>query len=297
MAWRLPPMNALRVLEAAGRHMSFSQAAKELHVTPGAVSRQIKLLEEFLGTAVFERNTRALRVSEEGKAYIQVLSEAFERIDEATKRYLYSNRERPLHICCSMTFTLRWLVPRLPSFHAKHPVRGIRLTTASVPFTPYVGQDVDVFIGLGTGDWPQLVSQRLADSDLIPACSPTLLRKLGRRRIVTGLARQTLLHSLAVPHDWARWLTAAGASDIDPSRGLHFASSSLAYQAAIEGLGIAIAQRSMIQDDLRARRLVLPFDLSFRDGSGYYLICSEHAAQDAHVIEFRDWISRSPAPH
>ncbi len=118
-------------------------------------SAQIKLLEDFLGTTVFERDTRTLHVSEEGKAYVKVLSDTFERIDRATKQFLNSNRERPLHICCSMTFTLRWLVPRLPSFHAKHPTRGIRLTTSAVPFTPYAaGQDIDVFIGIGIGDWP-----------------------------------------------------------------------------------------------------------------------------------------------
>ncbi len=122
---------------------------------------------------------------------------------------------------------------------------------------------------------------------------PALLRTLGRRPTLAGLARQSLLHSLAVPQDWACWLTAAGTHDVDPGAGLHFESSTLAYQAAIEGSGIAITQRCLIQDDLKARRLVLPFDMSFRDGRGYYLIYPEQASQDARVTEFRDWIFSS----
>ncbi len=150
-----------------------------------------------------------------------------------------------------------------------------------------------MFIGLGRGNWPSLVAQRLVDSDFIPACSPSLQRRLGRRGSTEGLARQTLLHSMAVPNDWSMWLAAAGIIGVDGRHGLHFASSSLAYQAAIEGLGVAIAQRSMIEHDVATHRLALPFDFSFRDGSGDYLLCSKQGLKDPHVIEFRDWILRA----
>ncbi len=125
MSWRLPPLNALRAFEAAGRHVSFTRAGEELHVTPGAVSRQIKLLEQILGMNLFDRSNRELRLTEGGKQYLTTLSEMFERLDKTTKRLLDTQREQQLHIYCSMTFTLRWLVPRLGSFHALYPKRDI----------------------------------------------------------------------------------------------------------------------------------------------------------------------------
>ncbi len=296
MGWRLPPLNALKAAEAAGRHMSFTRAADELHVTPGAISRQVKLLEDFLGTTVFERKNRELRLLEEGKAYLKSLSEIFERLDTTTRRFQHTRRAQPLHIHCSMTFTLRWLVPRLTSFHASHPTREIRITTAVVPITSQLGTgDVDVMIELGSGDWPELISHRLADSELIPVCSPKTASAFSRPARVSALAGHTLLQSLARPDDWASWLKAAGGTGIDPYRGLRFESSSLAYQAAIEGMGIAIAQRCLIREDLKAGRLVMPFDFSLKDGWGYYFIYLPGSAQEGRLVEFREWLLRREA--
>jgi LysR family glycine cleavage system transcriptional activator len=297
MAWRLPPLNALRAAEAAGRHMSFTRAADELHVTPGAISRQVKLLEEYLGIPVFDRNNRELRMAPEAKAYLRVLSDTFQGLDGATRRFLDARRGRPLHIHCSMTFTLRWLVPRLTAFHASHPLREIRITTAVVPITSKLEEgDVDMMIELGDGDWPGLIYHRLADSELVPACSPKLLEQFSAARRPEELAGQTLLHSLARPDDWANWLAAAGAGSVDTYRGLRFESSSLAYQAAIEGMGVAIAQRCLVQEDLKAGRLVLPFDFSHKDGCGYFMIYLPALAQERRLVEFRDWILDPAAP-
>ena len=294
MAWRLPPLNALKAVEAAGRHMSFTRAAEELHVTPGAISRQVRLLEDFLGTTVFERQNRELRLLDEGKAYLKSLSEIFERLDTTTRRFQHTRRARPLHIHCSMTFTLRWLVPRLTAFHASHPMREIRITTAVVPITSQLGTgDVDVMIELGSGDWPELISHRLADSELIPVCSPKMASGFSRPVNVSELGRHTLLHSLARPDDWASWLKAAGGTDIDPYRGLRFESSSLAYQAAIEGMGVAIAQRCLVQDDLQTGKLTMPFDFSLKDGWGYFFIYLPSSAQEGRLVEFRDWLFKS----
>jgi len=291
-------MNALRVVESAGRHVSLTRAAEELHVTPGAVSRQVKLFENYLGINVFERNSRELRLTEESKVYIQALTEAFQRLDNATKRFVHSNRARPLHIHCTMTFTLRWLVPRLTSFHALYPKREIRITTAVVPITSQLGTgDIDVMIELGSGDWPNLVYHRLADSELVPVCSPKLARTFDPAKGTAELTGQTLLHSLARPNDWASWLTGAGASGVDPYRGIRFESSSLAYQAAIEGIGLAIGQQCLIQEELAVGRLVAPFKYSFKDGEGYYLIYQPSTAQERRLTEFREWILTVVAPN
>jgi LysR family transcriptional regulator, glycine cleavage system transcriptional activator len=294
MSWRLPPLNALRAFEAAGRHISFTRAGKELHVTPGAVSRQIKFLEESLGISLFDRTNRELRLTEAGKQYLITLSELFERLDKTTKRLLDTQREQQLHIYCSMTFTLRWLVPRLTSFHALYPKRDIRLTT-TVP-TPLLLStgDIDVALRQGVGPWPDAIAHRLIDTELLPVCSPRLLEANPLREIA-DLKRHTLLHSLARPADWAAWLSAAGATDIDPEHGIRFESSSLAYQAAIEGIGCVIGQIALVFDDLLSGRLVAPFPLILKDGGAFQLVYHENAAHNVRLVEFRDWMMAEAA--
>jgi LysR family transcriptional regulator, glycine cleavage system transcriptional activator len=291
MKERMPPMNALRVVEAAGRHVSFTRAAEELHVTPGAVSRQVKLLETVLGIDVFERNSRELRLTPESKVYIDALTEAFERISRATRRFVHSSITQPLHVHCTMTFALRWLVPRLASFHTIYPRRNVRMTTAVIPVTLQMETgDIDVMIEFGNGDWPNLVAHRLVDSELLPVCSPRIAAGLDLKAGIDGLANQTLLHSLARPDDWARWQAASGSIGFDPYSGIRFESSTLAYQAALEGIGVAIAQRCLVEEDLRVGRLVEPFDFSFRDGNGYYLVHKKDDTDEARLTEFRDWL-------
>ncbi|WP_051332182.1 transcriptional regulator GcvA [Cucumibacter marinus] len=292
MRRRLPPLNALRAFESAGRHVSFTRAAEELHVTPGAVSRQIKLLEDYLGLELFERTSRDLRITEEAEDYVHALTDVFDRVNSATERLLTARRERPLRIHCAMTFTLRWLVPLLPLFHRLYPQREIQLTTslAPLPVTLLESGDVDVAIQMGRGDWQGMIAHRLAGSALVPVCAPALIDGDLPLGAVHDLNEHTLLHSLARPHDWADWLEAAGAAQVDPERGLRFESSSLAYQAAKEGLGVAMGQMALIVDDLETGRLVTPFDFVFDNGEAYYLTYADHAENDPRVREFRDWV-------
>ncbi len=291
MSRRLPPLNALRAFEAAGRHVSFTKAAEELFVTPGAISRQIKLLEEVLGIELFERTSRDLRITEEAREYVVALGGVFDQVDRATKRLMGAHRDRSLRIHCAMTFTLRWLVPRLPLFHRLYPKREIQLATtlSPMPVNQLGMGDIDVAIQQGTGEWPGLIAHRLAGSALVPVCSPSLLQRIGPLTI-DGLADQTLLHSMARPNDWRDWLDAAGGRHIESERGLHFESSTLSYQSAIEGIGIAIGQMVLVVDDLAAGRLVAPFDFIHDNGNAYYLTYAEHAQNKPVLTEFRDWI-------
>jgi LysR family glycine cleavage system transcriptional activator len=190
-----------------------------------------------------------------------------------------------------MTFTLRWLMPRLPLFHQLYPTREIQLTTTLLPIPASLLNlgDVDVVIQMGKGDWPDLVVHRLAGSALVPVCSPGYLASMGNLTL-EGLAKTTLLRSMARPDDWRDWLDAAGADDIDDQRGLEFESSSLAYQAAIQGIGIAIGQMCLVAEDLKAGRLVSPFDFVHDNGNAYYLTYANQSENDPHLIEFRDWI-------
>lgn len=291
MSYKLPPLNALRVAEVAGRQGSFTRAAEELHVTPGAISRQIKLLEEILGIDIFERNSQGLRLPPESQRYIKDLTEGFEKLASATRHFVHSQGAQPLHVHCTMTFALRWLVPRLASFHATFPKRNVRLTTANMPVEVQVETgDIDIIISLGDGNWPSLDSHRLVDSELVPACSPKLAASFDRAKGIGELAQQTLLHSLAVPNDWENWQKIANVDGLDPYGGLRFESSTLAYQAAVEGIGVAIAQRCMIEDDIQFGRLVVPFDVPHKDGKAYYLIHTPTTARESRLVEFRDWL-------
>lgn len=292
MVRRLPPLNALRAFEAAGRHVSFTRAADELHVTPGAVSKQIKLLEEFLGVELFDRTNRDLSITDASGDYLGALSDAFERIDGATRRLLNFKRENALHIHCAMTFALRWLMPRLPLFLKLHPTREIRFSTSFTPMPTHLlsGGEADVSIQLGQGDWDGLVAHRLAGGELVPVCSARLLASDPPLKRVEDLKDHTLLHSTARPNDWQDWLAAAGGHDIDASRGLRFESSSLAYQAAIDGVGVAIGQMALVIEDLELGRLVPPFDFVFQNGGAYYLTYVAGGARNPRLVEFRDWI-------
>lgn len=292
MAPRLPPLNALRAFEAAGRLVSFTQAANELHVTPGAISRQIKLLEDYLGFELFERTSRDLRINEASRDYVIAMTDAFERIEAATNRLKNAHRERPLQIHSAMTFTLRWLMPRLPQFHKKFPKREIQLTTTLAPLPVHLvhSGEVDIAIQIGPGEWDGLVSHRLAGSELVPVCSPSLLKDGKPFTDPEALGDFTLLHSLARPDDWRDWLSAAGAKTVDAARGLRFESSSLAYQAAVEGIGVAIGQMALVIEDLERGRLVPAYDFVHQNGTAYYLTYMQQSARNPLLVEFRDWI-------
>jgi LysR family glycine cleavage system transcriptional activator len=296
MATRLPPLNALRAFEAAGRNQSFAKAAEELYVTPGAVSRQIRTLEAFVGFSLFNRNHREVQLTPEADHYLQIISDAFKQIETATHRLADTRKQRLLHIHAAITFTLRWLLPRLAGFHAKSPHNEIRLS-ASLPTNAELSvAPTDVTIRIKNEESaaaaaPQLITHRLVDIELIPVCSPGYRDSHELRGApAVALRRATLLHSTARPDDWGSWLQAAGARDIDPHAGINFASSSLAYQGALEGIGVAVAMRAFVESDLQAGRLVTPFQFALRNGEAFYLTYSATGAQLPQVLDFRDWV-------
>ncbi|MBN9409853.1 MAG: transcriptional regulator GcvA [Burkholderiales bacterium] len=285
----LPPLNAVRAFEAVGRRGSVKQAAEELHVTPGAVSRQLALLEEHLGAALFKRSNRRVSLTHSGTLYLRRVSEALLRLSEATDEIKSTKGRDPLHIWCSMTFGLRWLVPRLPAFRAAEPDRDVVFTTSLGPID-FSTRTTDVAIRIGRGNWPGCVSHRLVDIELTPVCSPALLQRLGPMTSPSDLARTTLLQSAARPGYWRLWLAAAGAVGIDPDRGMTFESVSLAYQMALDGAGVALGQLALVEDDLKAGRLVAPFAQCVDSGDAFHLIYPNRLAEDSFVIRFRDWL-------
>jgi LysR family transcriptional regulator, glycine cleavage system transcriptional activator len=288
---RLPPLNAVRAFEAAARHLSVTGAATELHVTPGAVSRQVQALERFLGIALFKRGHREISLTRRGEEYYKTVSKSLLLLQGATSREKQAARKRPLKIRAYITFAVRWLIPRLSGFHATHPSLEL-LLTASLDEVDFSRDDLDGAIRLCAGGWPGVRAYRLVSNILAPVCSPALLRSGLPLKSPADLPRHTLLHSIARPDDWAHWLRANGAGEkLDAYAGQTYQSSELAYQAAIEGQGIAMAQLVLVEKDLAGKRLVRPLRKTLdMESFTYYLLTPADRPESPQLKQFREWL-------
>jgi LysR family glycine cleavage system transcriptional activator len=289
---RLPPLNALRAFEAAARHGSFSRAAEELHVTQGAVSRHVKLLEEHLGVALFRRRPQGISLSEPGSALLPELTAAFGRIGRAVRRTRATGGE--IRVIAACTFASRWLVPRLGRLQERYPAQ--RVSTGLFWTGDYAdyhdgGFDVGVSFHETTKPRPgDLDMIELWQEALTPVCAPQLLQ--GRKPLAcpADLAGHALLHPSEDRVDWAKWLRAAGVAESDAERGQTFATMEMAVGAAIGGVGVAIADLHLIREELASGRLVAPFTLTVQDGSGYLLFTERGRFQEPKIASFRDWL-------
>jgi LysR family glycine cleavage system transcriptional activator len=284
----LPPLNALRAFEAAGRHLSFKAAAAELCVTQGAVSRHVLNLESFLGVSLFVRSHRQVNLTPAGAAYLQEARDALLRISDATSRARARTDERMLRIKAPPSCSIRWLVPRLGRFHALHPDIAVQVTTSHDP-VDFGRDEIDVGIHYGveaTDDWRH---ERLFNEVLIPISNRQLL---GRKRCAPrDIASQVLLHSLRRPTDWRQWLDVAGLRGFSATQELTFENSTLTYQGAVDGLGVAIAQKALVADDISSGRLAAPSDIEVRNTLAYYLVYPTRRSSLPKVEAFQRWIA------
>jgi LysR family glycine cleavage system transcriptional activator len=286
MPRRLPPLNALPSFEAAARHLSFSRAADELHVTHGAVSRAVRNLEDHLGVQLMIRATRAVRLTPIGASYAAEIRDALDHLVAATSAAA-GQASGILSISTIDSFAARWLMPRLFRFRQAHHEIDVRVAV-SERLADFVTDGIDIAIRCGGGQYPGLSAELLMKEDHFPVCSPKLLK--GRAlRTPADLARHTLLHDVFTV-DWAAWLHSAGIDTIDPHRGPTFLSSDHAISAAVEGEGIALGRSALVADDLAAGRLVRPFALSLPAGFAYYLVYPPRALHRPNVKAFRDWL-------
>lgn len=305
MSRPIPPLNALRAFEVAARHLSFTRAADELFVTPSAVSHQIKTLEENLGTLLFVRDAKSLALTAAGKAYLPGVQEAFKQIVYATHR-LHQSQGRPsLRINLPPTFAVKWLTPRMHRFMQAHPGIDLKISTSkeAVDFTR---EDFDLAVRYGRGIYPGLYSELCLPVEVFPVCSPALLRDPARPlRTPQDLRWHTLLHDESSYPDvsnpnWAMWLEQAGARDVDAARGPSFWPSHLVIGAAIDGLGVALAKKHWVVDDIAQGRLTRPFEGSMQVEFAYYLIFPEERQQDPRIQSFMAWVreelARDAAP-
>jgi len=288
------PLNALRAFEASARHLSFVKAAGELHVTPAAVSHQVKNLEEYLGLQLFRRLPRGLVLVEAGEALLGELRDVFTRLDGAIERVLDSELRGPLTISVAPMFAVKWLLPRLRRFDALHPEIDVRMST-NLGLVDFQRDSVDAAIRLGGGRYPGLTADLLCGESVTPMCSPRLEQDHHPLRDPGQLAEHVLLHddSLAFESSapgWETWLDAAGVRLDDPSRGPRFAQPDHALQAAIDGAGVVLGWCNLAADDLAAGRLVAPFERRLPLGASFYLVYPDAHADRPKVAAFRDWI-------
>jgi LysR family glycine cleavage system transcriptional activator len=288
MARRLPPLNAVRAFEAAARHLSFTKAAEELHVTQAAISHQVKALEEYLGLKLFRRLNRALVLTEEGQTYLPPVKRIFDQLYDATRRLSENEARGRLTVSVLPSLAARWLVPRLGRFRQAHPDIDVRIAPAT-HLVDFAREDVDVGIRYGRGRYPGLRVDRLMSEDIMPVCSPALLTGPKPLQQPGDLKYYTLLHDEG-HGDWRTWLLAAGVEDVDATRGTVFMDSSMLIEAAATGQGVALARGALAADDLASGRLVRPFDFNIPAEFAYYVVCPKATADQPKVVAFREWL-------
>ncbi|MEN6541428.1 transcriptional regulator GcvA [Parvibaculum sp.] len=285
---RLPPLNALRAFEAAARHLSFSRAAEELHVTHAAISHQVRALEEEAGVALFHRTGRAVKLTDAGRALLPVLSQALDQIADGWAQAL-GEEGGPLTVSVEPSFAARWLVLRLGKFYRAHPEIELRLLP-SPEIIDFERQNVDVGIRYGLGGWTDVIAEKLFEATVYPVCSPLLIDSKKPIRTPEDLRQYPLLHEETMSH-WLQWLEAAGVKNPKwAARGPLFIEASLALQAAAAGQGVALANDALAMTDLAEGRLVRLFDLEVPDEEAYWLVYPKRSARKPKVQAFRAWI-------
>ncbi|MGN8342678.1 transcriptional regulator GcvA [Pseudomonas sp. SMV71] len=291
MTVRIPSLNGLKAFESAARHMSFTQAAQELNVTQTAISHQIRRLEDELGVHLFLRAKDGLSLTQEGQAYLPGVRSAFNALRHSTESLLGRRVKRTLTISTLVSLASKWLLPRLGSFQEAFADIDVRVT-ASTELADFRKAGIDAAIRYGRGDWPGLRADRLMSDEIFPVCSPRLLDGCDPLQTPADLARHKLLQvSGMTADDWSLWLDAAGQPQAlaEGSR-LTFDLAMMAVQAAIDGLGVCIGRSTYVDEDLKAGRLVVPFDLKLKSDLGFYLVTPLEHAGSRSVEAFRIWL-------
>lgn len=287
---------ALRGFEAAARHLSFTRAAAELNVTPAAVSHAIRELEQDFKVRLFERSSRVVRLTPAGETLSRAVAEGLGTIGRAVQRLRAVDARPKLMVTTSPALAAKWLVPRLDGFLDRHPDVDVRIDV-SQRLADFAEDGVDLAIRFGTGDYPGLVVERLFEESVFPVCSPSLLKSRHALKEPRDLRHHTLIHidwdaQWATWPNWAMWLRAAGAPEVDATRGLHLSHTSLALQAALDGHGVALGESTLVADDLAARRLVRPFSMALKGPSqfAYHLVHAPHRSEEPLIKAFRAWV-------
>ena len=296
---RLPSLNALRAFEAVARRLSFARAAEELFVTKAAVAQQIRLLEEEIGAPLVERSGRGLRLTEAGAAGAAGLAEGFAALGRAARAMREAKGRRFLVINASASFAATWLVGRIGKFKSRHPDIDV-LVDADPREDSMERGGADAMIRWGAGSFPGLAVTRLFQENVFPVCAKRLVEADPPLTTPRDLARHNLLHlewnpSFPTWPSWSDWLTAAGAGDVDSTRGVFFSQMSMAIGAAARGQGVALASLAIAADDLASGRLVAPFATTVQTPFGYYFLSRPETAETSRIRALRDFLVEEAA--
>ena len=306
MRRRLPSLSALRAFEAAGRQLSFSRAADELFVTQSAISRQIRALEDDLGTLLFRRFNRRLELTETGARYLATMKDCFHQMEDATVRIRQKPSRDQLNLSVLPTLAIRWLVPRLPSFTEAHPDIDVRMSmsAASIDFNR---DEVDIAIRVGRTDQfseevggnelARVKATALFPDVLVPVCSGEVLRGGPQIKTLDDLRGHVLLHTTTRRNAWAEWFHGMGTPPIVSPHEIWYGHFFMTHQAACEGKGIAMLPMIFVSEDLSSGRLVKAIDTPVVSSECYYMVYQEHLSSSRSVSLFRSWIqaeSREP---
>lgn len=285
------PLNGLRCFEAAARHMSFKLAAAELFVTPAAVSQQIKALETELGCALFLRRPRALELTAEGARLAPVVRDAFSRLLAAVNDLKEQEEGRPLTVSVLPSFAVKWLIPRLSRFRMRYPEIDVRIA-AEDRRADFVTDGVDVALRLGDGNYEGLHVEKIMSERIYPVCSPEVAARPPGLHRPQDLKHYPLLHDVNTfaGESWENFLEQFGIEGVDLRRGAFFTQMDMVLQAAVEGQGVALARSQLVTDDLRAGRLIRPFENEMPAPLAYYFVCREDSLRSNKVSVFRDWV-------
>jgi LysR family transcriptional regulator, glycine cleavage system transcriptional activator len=294
MVRRRPPLNPIRAFETAARHMSFTAAAEELGITQIAVSRQVRVLEGYLEVPLFERSHRSIRLTAEGARLFPAMNRALDEINEAVAGMSMRGRRDVLVVQTYSTFAQRWLIPRMWRLHERLPKVEVRLLASVAPVDFGRGQ-IHAAIQRRSAQMERCDVDFLAPVELLPVCSPTLAEGWSEASPAELLTRRPLLHSLARPNDWKLWLSSAGLTQIDPNRGMKFENSVLAYEAALQGIGVAMGMRVLVEQYLRSGSLIAPFGPPLALDDGYYLLIPRGRQRPPALRRFRDWLLEEAA--
>ncbi len=284
----LPPLNAIKAFEAAARHSSVKLAAKELHVTAAAVSLQVKQLEDWLGLPLFDRIGTGLVLTAKGRSYCEALTKALGILATATAQVRGLSRAGTLRLTVLPSFAHCWLLPRLASFQASHADIDLVIDTDSVSQN-LMGKKFDLAIRSGTGRWPGMQADLIANEAFAPMCSPALLERTPPLAKPDALRRYRLIHS--TPRDgWERWLAQQGVHDIDTSKGLTLNDSSLGLQLAIDGQGVVLGRTFLAAGLLASGKLAMPFAATLENDFSYWLVYPSSSSALPRIQAFRDWL-------
>jgi LysR family glycine cleavage system transcriptional activator len=302
MALRLPPLSALRAFEAVARHLSFTRAADELHVTPAAISQQVKGLEDQLGVQLFERSRRAVALTDAGVSILPDVRAGFASLSRVLDRNIRKPQGPALRISVAPSFASKWLLPRMPNFAAQYPDIQLRIS-ATPALADLKNDEADLAIRFGVGRYPGLRSEPLFREALCPLCSPRFSKGKRALRTPADLKRFQLLHDLSLPGDpqppgWTQWLNLAGVPEVNANRGTCFSLAELALQAAIDGAGVVLGRLALAEVDLAAGRLWRPFQPTLELDLGYFLVTPKRRHESNEVQCFRNWlhdVARSPS--